>query len=438
MRQRRGHKSVHRRRGFWGRLRYAFRERQIYLRSEGEVQFVTLRPWLQVSTVILLFCGLFWLAFASVNVTFKDQLLALKERRLYQARLDYEDRIASMRATIDGMNNRLLLNQGEYLAKVDELRAEYEALVERHQRLGEFFRQGWLPTRASQQPSDGMDEGTDLPAKTGNETNLAPGKSSLNRWTFSQMFSEDFQTPKQALAPLNDLRAAMNEFEAMQVALLDEVVDQAEGRIKSYGKLFSKLGLNAKNVARRSEHEPDSVGGPFISVSGADVGSQDVAQRLSAAARRLVLAEKLKYELSRMPLYSPLTKVKRLTSRFGLRRDPFRGTMAMHGGIDFKATYGSPVLATADGVVVRSGWEGAYGRMVEIRHDNGISTRYAHMSAVKVQKGQRVKRGTIVGRLGNTGRSTGAHLHYETRIDGNAIDPVRFWKIRHAIQEISQ
>ncbi len=139
-----------------------------------------------------------------------------------------------------------------------------------------------------------------------------------------------------------------------------------------------------------------------------------------------------------MPLYSPLAKVKRISSHFGLRRDPFRRRMAMHAGIDFKASYGAAIMATAAGVVKRAGWEGAYGRMVEIVHDNGISTRYAHMSAIKVRKGQRVKRGTIVGRLGNTGRSTGAHLHYETRIAGDAIDPVRFWKIRHAVQKISQ
>ena len=105
MRHTRSHKSGPRRRGFWARVRYAFRERQIYLRSEGEVQFITLRPWVQVICVVLLFSGLFWLAFASVNVTFKDQLLALKERRLYQARLDYEDRITTMRTAIDGMNN---------------------------------------------------------------------------------------------------------------------------------------------------------------------------------------------------------------------------------------------------------------------------------------------------------------------------------------------
>jgi murein DD-endopeptidase MepM/ murein hydrolase activator NlpD len=435
MRQRKRHKAAKQRRGFWGRMRYAFRERQIYLRSEGEVQFITLRPWVQVFGIILLFSGLFWMAFATVNVTFKDQLLALKERRFYQARLDYEDRIAIMRSAIDGMNNRLLLNQDEYLAKVDVLRNDYEALVERHQRLGEFFRQGWLPAQA---PDDGEAEGKPDSKTSPDEAQIAPGKSSLNSWSYAELYSGTFASRRQADAPLEHMRKMMAGFENMQLALLGEVSGHAEGKIKAYGKLFTKLGLNAKRIAQRSDYEPDSVGGPFISVKASDVGSQKVADSLSAATQRLILVEKLKHELHRMPLYSPLAKVKRISSRFGLRRDPFRRHMAMHGGVDFKASYGAPIMATAPGVVRRAGWEGAYGRMVEILHDNGISTRYAHMSSIKVRKGQRVKRGTIVGRLGNTGRSTGAHLHYETRIGGDAIDPVRFWKIRHAVQKISQ
>ena len=436
MRYRGRHKTRRRNRGIWGRVRHAFRERQIYLRSQGEIQFITLRPWVQVCGIVLLFSGLFWLAFASVNVTFKDQLLALKERSLYQSRLEYEDRIATMRGAIDGMNNRLLLNQGQYLAKVDELRSEYEALVERHRRLGEFFHQGWIPTRSQEQSSAAGNSGDEAQAPAGGKSTTAKG--SLNRWSYQQLHAKNFKTHGQAQAPINDLRAAMARFETLQVALLDDVAEQAETRITAYGKLISKLGLNAKKIAKRSTHQPDSVGGPFISVTAADMGSKLVADRLSSAARRLVLAEKLKFELTRMPLYSPLDKVKRLSSRFGLRRDPFRRRMAMHHGIDFKAAYGAPIRATAAGTVVKAGWEGAYGRMVEVRHDNGLSTRYAHMSAIKVKKGQSVKRGMIVGRLGNTGRSTGAHLHYETRINGNAINPIRFWKIRHAVQKISQ
>jgi murein DD-endopeptidase MepM/ murein hydrolase activator NlpD len=98
----------------------------------------------------------------------------------------------------------------------------------------------------------------------------------------------------------------------------------------------------------------------------------------------------------------------------------------MHTGLDFRAEYGAPVRASGAGQVVGAEYAGAYGRMVEIDHGNGVTTRYAHLSSFAVSPGQSVAAGTVIGRAGSTGRSTGAHLHYETRIDGEAIDPQRF------------
>ncbi len=146
MRHRRSQGRNGRRRSIGERLRYAFRERQIYLRSEGEVQFITLRPKVQMFTLVGLMVGMFWLAYSTINVVFKDQLLSLKERNMYQARLDYEDRIAAMRTSIDRLNSKLMIDQNGYLNRVDEVRIEYGKLVERHRQLTEFFRQGWMPT----------------------------------------------------------------------------------------------------------------------------------------------------------------------------------------------------------------------------------------------------------------------------------------------------
>ena len=98
----------------------------------------------------------------------------------------------------------------------------------------------------------------------------------------------------------------------------------------------------------------------------------------------------------------------------------------MHSGIDFREEYGAPVHATAAGKVVTAGPQGGYGNMVEIDHGNGLSTRYGHMSAILVSEGQWVEAGGVVGRLGSTGRSTGPHLHYETRVNDEAVDPIRF------------
>lgn len=116
-----------------------------------------------------------------------------------------------------------------------------------------------------------------------------------------------------------------------------------------------------------------------------------------------------------------------LTSGFGVRSDPFRARAAMHPGIDLAGPLGTPVYATADGVVDRSEWNnGGYGNLIEIDHGQGIQTRYGHLSQRIAQPGQIVHRGDLIGLMGSTGRSTGSHLHYEVRIDGRAVNPVPF------------
>lgn len=116
----------------------------------------------------------------------------------------------------------------------------------------------------------------------------------------------------------------------------------------------------------------------------------------------------------------------RLTSSFGTRNDPFNGRRARHNGIDIPGPVGTPIYATADGVIGRAQRLGGYGNYVEIEHGNAIQTRYGHLSAIAVASGQRVRRGDIVGYMGSTGRSTGSHLHYEVRIAGAPVNPVPF------------
>src|SRR5262249_42700654 len=121
---------------------------------------------------------------------------------------------------------------------------------------------------------------------------------------------------------------------------------------------------------------------------------------------------------------------------FGVRHDPLIGIPAMHAGLDFRAPSGSPALATAPGTVVTAGWNGGYGRMVEIDHGNGFSTRYAHLSKIHVKVGQKVATGDTVGDVGSTGRSTGPHLHYEIRRNGDIVDPVGFLKAGSKLKQL--
>jgi peptidase M23-like protein len=435
--------SYRKRRSGFAAIRHVFRERQIYLRAEGEVQFITLRPWVQVTGLTLLLAGLFWLAFSTINIAFKDQLLALRERGMYDARLEYEDRIAAMRQEVDRLNDRLMIDQGEYLNQVDQAKVEIERLVERHKRLVEFFRQSvaagneTLPTPSlpdTPKPSE------EMPADShGDQTNLlqSPYKGGLNEFSFTERYAAPFRTAEEAARPLAEVKSMLGNYQRMEMALLDEALDKAEGRVARAGKIFKKLGIDDKSVVANSEHQI-AAGGPLIPVLSSGEDQDPTLDRLEKILEAHEAYEKMKYEAQQLPLQLPLMTAPRMTSGFGIRRDPFRHTIAMHAGVDFKGDLNSAVYATADGKVSIAGWEGAYGRMVEIVHDNGVATRYAHLSSITVAAGERVKCGDQVGRLGNTGRSTGPHLHYETRVGGRAVDPVQFWQTSNAIQELAR
>ncbi|MGC4251902.1 MAG: M23 family metallopeptidase [Sphingobium sp.] len=126
-----------------------------------------------------------------------------------------------------------------------------------------------------------------------------------------------------------------------------------------------------------------------------------------------------------IPSGRPVEKLT-LTSNFGVRSDPFNNHARMHKGIDIPGPVGTPIYATADGIVSRSGWASGYGNLVQISHGHGMETRYGHMSKLLVPANSYVRRGQVIGLMGSTGRSTGSHLHYEVRVDGQAVNPVPF------------
>ena len=132
----------------------------------------------------------------------------------------------------------------------------------------------------------------------------------------------------------------------------------------------------------------------------------------------------------------PAVQKLQFTSNCGIRTDPFRGTAAMHSGVDIPGPVGTPIYATADGVVSRAGWASGYGNLVQITHGSGMETRYGHMSKLLVSPNSSVKRGQIIGLMGSTGRSTGSHLHFEVRLNGVAVNPRRFLEAKADVLEV--
>jgi murein DD-endopeptidase MepM/ murein hydrolase activator NlpD len=199
---------------------------------------------------------------------------------------------------------------------------------------------------------------------------------------------------------------------------------------------FMDLATPASVKERRSTPE-DGKGGPMLpTMRSLSLTAQPLDATFDAVVHEFgqfhktvgSLPDNWSRELNRLrtfPTGMPLAGGFRLSSGFGMRTDPFTGMLGRHDGLDFTSAIGAPILATADGVVSRSGWEDTYGNIVEITHAEGFMTRYAHISTRHVTEGQRVKRGDRIAEVGSTGRSTGPHLHYEVFHQGHVINPLQ-------------
>ncbi|WP_326524736.1 M23 family metallopeptidase [Sphingomonas sp.] len=180
------------------------------------------------------------------------------------------------------------------------------------------------------------------------------------------------------------------------------------------------------------------MGGPFEAAPAAgEAGTTDAASDAQFRAlfqtwKQLDTAEQTVISIPSMQPVNNMT----LTSTFGVRTDPFRGVAAMHAGIDIPGPVGTPIYATADGIVGRAERAGGYGNLVELNHGKGIETRYGHLSKILVQPNTRVRRGQLIGLMGSTGRSTGSHLHYEVRVDGRAVNPTPYMQVADTMLSI--
>ncbi|SMQ76839.1 Peptidase family M23 [Sphingopyxis terrae subsp. ummariensis] len=199
-----------------------------------------------------------------------------------------------------------------------------------------------------------------------------------------------------------------------------------------FGLVFGALALTGMTVPAAHAVEGSSDAGIVVpdepdedSVPGAPAQRDDSeAYAIFQAWKRLDTGLTANIGIA-IPSRRPIEQMS-LSSSYGMRVHPITGKLARHNGVDIPAPYGTPIYATADGIVGRAQRLGGYGNYVEIEHGNAIETRYGHMSSFVVQPGQQVKKGDVIGYVGSTGRSTGNHLHYEVRIDGEPVNPMPF------------
>jgi len=197
---------------------------------------------------------------------------------------------------------------------------------------------------------------------------------------------------------------------------------------------LTKTSLSEKTQGYLSRAAPSQAATPFNLQSPSERASKLLSE-LEASSRMTRLSmesmeaieQKMKEideQSQYMPSIIPMTGV--ITSKYGPRNDPITGLYTMHNGIDIAAALGTPVIAPAHGIVMLTGVDTRYGLYVDLDHQNGFRTRYGHLSTILVEKGSRIERGDVLGRVGMTGRTTGYHLHYEVRKNGRKINPIDY------------
>lgn len=220
-----------------------------------------------------------------------------------------------------------------------------------------------------------------------------------------------------------------------QISSVTGLLRDIDQQRKSFLSRFGIESLVPGSVRTKAE-ATDGRGGPLKAVPIGPSHPADLHSELAFTAQQIqqleetLITKQAQWQrdldrVSKLPTALPLAQDFSITSGFGVRADPMTHQPSMHEGIDFVAPVGTPVLATADGKVLRSGFSGAYGEMVDVLHADGFVSRYAHLSRRHVNEGDKVERGQLLGLLGNTGRSTGPHLHYEVMYQGQAMHPAK-------------
>jgi murein DD-endopeptidase MepM/ murein hydrolase activator NlpD len=217
----------------------------------------------------------------------------------------------------------------------------------------------------------------------------------------------------------------LSAIEARQFALAERLTQFADARSAAAEKAIRRVGLNPRMLSGRFG-DRSAQGGPLLALTAKGQTLDPRFARLGASLARL---SALQRGLDAIPSHLPAS-LEFISSGFGYRSDPITGEPAMHAGLDFRGPIGAPVHAAAAGTVSFAGVKSGYGNCLEISHGNGVVTRYAHMSAFKAAIGQKVSAGDAIGAIGNTGRSTGPHLHFEVRINDRAVNPRPFLQAR--------
>ena len=383
--------------------------------------------WIAIGTITALGA---WSAATATYFAFRDDVLTRLIARQAEMQYAYEDRIADLRAKVDRTTSRQMLDQEQFDQKLDQVMRRQTTLESRATALSaipDVVVTGSI--RPTARGVSASESGTPKPSPI-NDTVIfvAPPDREARLESRTPVVAAPVPA-KFAKAQggvenaLTRLQTSLDQVESRQIAALTGVEDTIESKMRRMRGVISDLGLNMAHLEAATPR--GNMGGPYVPVK-LDANAGPFDRQLYRINISRAQVDKLNRTMALVPYRKPVVGEVEFTSGFGVRSDPFLGRPAMHTGLDFRAATGDPIRATANGKVISAAYAGGYGRMVEIDHGNGLSTRYGHMSEIHVRVGDNIKIGQVIGAVGSTGRSTGPHLHYETRIDGEAVDPQKF------------
>ncbi|MCX7560057.1 DUF5930 domain-containing protein [Sulfitobacter sp. F26204] len=420
-----------------------FPERRVFLKSDNDTRFIRLRPSTQLIAFTGCACLVAWSIVATAVIlmdsigsgNFREQ--AKRDQRTYQARLND---LSSQR---DSRASEALAAQERFNAALKQISTMQSELLQSETRRRE------LETGIDVIQStlrDTMHDREDARAQLAElEGSLDEGgtgavRMATNAAPLGFLAEALEQTAKERDQVVADAQEALLEADRMsqQIALMkdqnDTIFRQLEEAmtvsVAPLDKMFRSAGMPTDRILATVRRGYSGQGGPLAPLSFSTRGEAPSGDTLRAN-RLLNQMDRLNlYRIAaqKAPFANPVKDAFRFTSKFGFRRDPKTGGRRMHSGVDFAAGSGTPLYATADGVVTHAGWQSGYGRLVKIQHEFGIETRYAHQSRIRVKVGQRVSRGQHIGDMGASGRVTGVHLHYEVRVGGKAVNPMIYIK----------
>jgi murein DD-endopeptidase MepM/ murein hydrolase activator NlpD len=431
-------------------LERVFPERRVFLRSEQDTRFIRLRPVTQAIAAVGGGLLVVWLIVASA-VLLMTSISAGSARE--QARLVaqiYEQRLNELSQDRDLRSAEAVQAQERFNLALDQVSRMQSALLASEDRRKELETGIEVIQKTLRRTIAERDDARDdvqrvtlaMAEQTGSDTGDAARSKDVLA-TLKVLTETLGDTADERDALFADAALARDEAAetALEMRLMeernDEIFDQLEDAVtvsmEPLDKMFKAVGLQPETMLDQVRSGYSGQGGPLVPLNMSTKGSPAAAPsseeiRANAVLKSLDQMNMYRIAISKVPFGTPVKTAVRYTSGFGGRKDPLGRGYRMHEGQDLAGAHGSPIYATADGVVTYAGWESGYGRLIKIRHDFGIETRYGHLSQISVNVGERVSRDERIGAMGNTGRSTGTHLHYEVRLSGTAVNPMTYIK----------